>query len=163
LTGNVELRGSLLQEHLAAAKRVVVALCTIGERLENEVSNAMATDPPYGLALDGYGSAAVEVLANAACKHFEQESEIEGLQTTIPLSPGMVGWPLEDGQAQIFSILDASSIGVSLAPSSIMRPKKTLSFVVGEGHDLATGETACAYCNMRDTCRYQDHYAQEAI
>ncbi len=121
----------------------------------------LAEDPPYGLALDGYGSAAVEVLANAACYQFEQQAEAKGMQTTIPLSPGMIGWPLEEGQAQIFSILDASEIGVSLAPSSIMRPKKTLSFVVGEGHDLAIVETACAYCSMRETCRYQDHYAQE--
>lgn len=161
LRGNFELRGPLIQDHLAAVKRVIIVLCTIGERLENAASKAIATDPPYGLALDGYGSAAVEALANAACKHFEQEAETEGMQTTIPLSPGMVGWPLEEGQALIFNILDASAIGVSLAPSSIMHPKKTLSFVVGEGYDITSGETACAYCNMRETCRYQDHYAQE--
>jgi hypothetical protein len=56
------------------------------------------------LALDGVGSAAVEMLAIQACNYFEEKAKIDGLFTSMPLNPGMVGWPVDMGQPQIFSL-----------------------------------------------------------
>lgn len=157
LEGGAELQGKLLIQHLAPAQEVLLILCTVGAELENEISRVMSKDMVYGLALDGLGSAGVEALANAGCRRFELEALSASLETSIPLSPGMLEWSVEQGQPQIFNLLEAEDIGVHLTPSSVMVPRKTLSMVIGIGESMVSG-TACEYCTMRDVCRYQDHY-----
>ena len=134
-------------------------LCTVGETLERRASELSSEDLVYALALDGVGSAGVEALANAACNHFERQASGEDLQTTIPLSPGMIGWPVEQGQPQIFSLLDPSEVGVHLTPAMLMLPRKSLTFVLGIGRQVIEAGRTCDYCSLHDTCRYQDHYA----
>lgn len=159
LAGGFSLIGPLIAQHLAPAKQVVVILCTIGDALENYLSEVMITDPPYGLALDGLGSAAVETLATDACNYFGDRAAAEGMERTIPFNPGMIGWPVEEGQKQIFNIFHDHEIDIKLTSSSMMIPRKSISLVLGFGADLTSTDRACDFCNMRETCRYQDHYA----
>jgi len=158
LEGGGELRSKLLVEHLAPASKVILILCTIGSDLEEKISQVMKTDLVYALALDGLGSAGVEALANAACRQFEVEAEGKCLEATIPLSPGMIDWSVEEGQPQIFDLLPAEEIGVQLTSSWVMVPRKSLSMVMGIGEQLTQSGTTCDYCSMAETCRYQDHY-----
>jgi hypothetical protein len=159
LEGGGQLIGKLIGEHLAAAEHVTVVVCTIGEAIDTLLAQVMDDDPVHGLALDGLGSAAVEALAAAACRRVEAIAGERGQQVSIPLSPGMVGWPVVEGQSQIFSLMDVSEAGVSLTSSGMMIPRKSLTMVLGIGaHVLAAG-TACDYCSLHETCRYQDHYA----
>ncbi len=153
------LKGSLVSQHLLPAERVVVILCTIGPHLEQYAAEVMAADMVAGLALEGVGSAAVEALANLACNYFEAQALQDGLKTTMPLSPGMIGWPVEDGQPQIFKVLDGTAVGVTLTPSYMMIPRKSLTMVVGAGRDLALKGSTCDYCSLRETCLYKEHYA----
>jgi hypothetical protein len=155
LAGGGVLGGPLVSRHLASASEVVVAVCTIGPGLENRAAQVMSSNAQYGLALDGVGSAATEVLAACACQYFESLAGSEGLETTIPLNPGMVGWPTSEGQQQIFCLLPASEIGLTLTSSGMMIPQKSLSLVIGLGSGLDVGGEPCDYCNMRDRCRYR--------
>ncbi len=158
LEGNGQLSGKLVAQHLAKARKVYVLLCTIGSSLEKYASEMWSSSATYSLALDGVGSAAVEALANAACRNLEVLAQEHGWQTSIPLSPGMVDWPVVEGQPQIFRLLEGEDIPVQLSPGSMMIPSKSLSMVVGAGADLSTSGRACDYCNLREVCRYQDHY-----
>ena len=158
LAGGATLIGRLIGQHLASAEQVVVILCTIGDALENHVSEIIKTDPSYGLALDGFGSAAVEILATDACNYFGEQAGAEGMDRTIPFNPGMVGWPVEEGQMQIFNIFNDHEIDIKLTSSGMMIPRKSISMVLGLGADLTSTGRACDYCNMRETCSYQDHY-----
>lgn len=155
---NGTLRGTLIAQHLAGANQIVTLVCTIGPALSERVAQLTGNNILYALALDGVGSAAVEALANAACRHFEDQAAARGWQTTIPLSPGMVGWPVDEGQPQIFALVDATEVGVSLSEGKVMFPLKSLSMVLGMGSALQAGGRPCDYCTMRETCRYQDHY-----
>jgi hypothetical protein len=157
LEGKGRLSGGLLAEHMGGAQEAIIVLCTVGEALERRAANASKEDAVYGLALDGVGSAGVEALANAACALFEDEATKEDCQITIPLSPGMVGWPVEQGQPQIFDLLDAGEIGVRLTESMMMVPRKSLTFVLGIGKELMAGGRICDYCSLKETCRYRDH------
>jgi hypothetical protein len=152
------LSGKLIVEHLAPARQVILMLCTVGEALEAHANRVSQDDLVYGLAMDGVGSAAVEALANAACKHFEDRAMELGEQSSIPLSPGMVGWPVDVGQPEIFEILKPAQVGVRLTKYGLMVPRKSLSMVLGLGKVMKTGGRTCDYCAMRETCRYQDHY-----
>ena len=158
LEGGARLTGTLISQHLGAAKQIVGILCTIGSRLEEKVSEVMGEDPAYGLALDGFGSAAVESLANASCYHFETQVTEEEYRASIPLSPGMVGWPVEVGQREIFDILGDDNAGVRLTSSSMMIPRKSLTMVIGFGPEVGNEGHPCDYCSMRETCQYKDHY-----
>jgi hypothetical protein len=133
-------------------------LCTVGEDLETHAGAVSRDDIVYGLALDGVGSAAVEALANAACKHFEDQAQENGLQSSIPISPGMVGWSVDVGQPEIFTILEPEQINVSLTEYGLMMPRKSLTMVLGFGQTMQTDGRTCDFCAMRETCRYQDHY-----
>jgi hypothetical protein len=158
LHGGHRLQGQLLAQHLGGASEVILLLCTIGAALENYASEISKEDMPYGLSLDGFGSAAVETLANAACAYFDEGVQTAGLQTSIPLSPGMLGWSVEQGQPQIFSILNPAEIGVHLTSSLVMIPRKSLAFILGIGDQMLESASACEFCSLKETCRYQDHY-----
>jgi hypothetical protein len=40
-----------------------------------------------------------------------------------------------------------------------MVPRKSLTMVMGIGAELQSAGKTCDFCAMRETCRYQDHYA----
>jgi len=159
LKGGQYLESKLLVQHLAAAKTLCIVLCTIGEALEERVSRIWESNMVYALALDGVGSAAVEALANAACQYFEKQAADKWLQASIPFSPGMVDWSVAEGQPQLFRLLGEAGSVVRLTSSYIMVPRKSLTMIMGIGAEMKSAGRACDYCALRETCRYQDHYA----
>jgi len=158
LKGGKQISGPLVSGHLAGSKEVKAVVCTVGSKIDQYASRVMADDIVLGLAIDGVGSAAVEALANLICSAVELEAEKRGFQSTIPLSPGMIGWGVEEGQPIIFDLLDPSQIGVELTPHNLMMPRKTLSMIMGVGPGLHSGQRLCDFCAMRETCRYQEQY-----
>jgi len=159
LAGGALLAGPLLAQHMAPAQQMILMICTIGGALEQRVALGMDRDPAYALALDGFGSAAAEALGVAACTRFEEQAAREGMHTSVPLSPGMIGWPVEVGQLQIFSLLDAEAISVTLTDSAMIVPRKSTSIVLGLSRTPFSEGRTCDFCALRETCRYQDHYA----
>jgi len=158
LENGKRLSGPLIAEHLYSADYVVLIMCTIGDSLEEYTSKVIKKEISLGLALDGVGSAAVEALANSVCNYFEREAAQDGYQSSIPLSPGMIGWEVNEGQPEIFEILDNTEINVHLNPNYIMTPRKTLTMVMGFGKEMKKSGKTCDYCMMAETCKYRDHY-----
>ncbi len=155
LSGGESLKGRFISENLGRAREVFIILCTIGRALERRVSEITEVNMVDGLALDGVGSAAVEALANITCRYFENKASEAGLQSSMPFHPGMEGWPVEDGQPQIFNLLDGEEIGVKLTSSCMMIPQKSLTMVIGIGPDMYKRGSACDYCSMKETCPYR--------
>lgn len=154
LENEAVLTGPLVTRQLGRAQRVVAAVCTIGSELENAVSRLFGEDPLYALALDGLGNAAVEILAQQVCARIGEQAQVEGLSASTPLSPGSPEWPVEVGQPQIFALLDPSKAGITLTSGGMMVPKKSISFVVGIGPEMALTDT-CEVCSLKETCRYR--------
>jgi len=160
--GKGYLSGELIAQHLAHSQAIIVMVCTIGDELDNMVSSLFKVNPVLAVALDGYGSAAVEKLSLLACNYFEKMAQKEGLFSTMPLNPGMIGWPLEVGQSEIFVLVESEDINVTLTESLMMVPNKSLSMVIGLGADKSDNSSSCDYCNLKGVCRYQDHYAKQS-
>jgi hypothetical protein len=152
LAGGKTLTGPLAARHLAGAERVAAVVCTIGPALEEYA--ASLNDLALALALDGLGNAAVGVLAQQVCGRLAERAQVEGLTTSAPLSPGEPEWPVEVGQPQIFGLLDPSRVGITLTSGGMMIPKKSISFVVGIGPEMAQTDL-CELCNLRERCRYR--------
>lgn len=156
LGNGASLVGQGIAQHLAPATEIVVVVCTIGPVLDERSSAVMGQDVVRGLALYGVGSAAVEALGNAVCRRVDTEAAERDVRTTIPLSPGMIGWSVEEGQPQIFQLVDGDRIGVALNPGGVMTPLKSLSMVIGLGRNVADQGRTCDYCAMKETCRHRD-------
>ncbi len=155
LSGGGKLKGLLVWEHLASASDVIVAVATVGTELEERAASEMQANLLYGLTLDAVGSAAVERLGNMICAYFDKFAKPENLQTSMPINPGMLGWSLQEGQNQIFSLLDAKEIDIQLHPSGIMSPRKSLSMLIGLGANLSDDGEPCDYCAMKERCRHR--------
>ncbi len=159
LEGNVVLHGAILPSVLGEAKEVAVAVCTVGPRLEGKVTDYFnGGESLRGLLLDGIGSAAVNTLSFELCQLMSAEASLRGYQASSPLGPGGPNFPLSE-QWQLFELVPAEEIGVSLTSSGVMVPRKSLSMVIGMGPQMRnwTKVESCAHCNLRETCRYRLH------
>ncbi len=153
--------GELVAQHLGSAEKVVVMVTTAGKAIGDFAGRMMAKEPVLGLALDGVGSALVEKVSNLTVVMFEEQAMNEGMQVSVPLSPGMLGWDVTVGQPEIFKALDTSPIGVSLTERGLMVPYKSVTTLLGMGKEIKTGGVTCDFCAMRETCNYQSHYIEK--
>jgi len=157
LEGNLVVPGPLLPSLLPEAKELAVVVCTIGPKLEKQVTDYInGGEPLRGMLLDGIGSAAVDSLSREVCKFITGEASSRGYQASSPISPGMPGLPITE-QWQLFKLVPAREIGVSLTSSGIMVPLKSASMVIGIGPKMTTWTRAevCARCSLRKTCPYR--------
>jgi len=100
-------------------------------------------------------SAAVHALSVAVCDAIERQAAAAGLQTGLPLSPGMKGWAVDPGQHEIFSLIDPAEVGVTVMPTLEMHPLKSVTVVIGVGAEIAIKGAICDYCPLDDTCRHK--------
>ena len=157
LEGNAALHDSLLPSLLLEAKELAVVVYTIGPKLEKEVTDYFRKKEPLrGLLLDGIGSAAMDSLTQEVCKLMAHEALSRGYQASSPLSPGAPDFSISK-QWQLFKLVPAEEIGVSLTPSGMMVPCKSVSMVVGMGLNMPTWTQAeiCAHCSLQKTCPYK--------
>jgi hypothetical protein len=156
LENNALLHGSLLTSVLSSAKELALAVCTIGPKLEERVTECFESDEPLrGVLLDGIGSAAMDALTQEVCRFMVHKVSSQGHQASSPLYPGMRGFPISE-QWQLFQLVPAAAIGVSLTSLGVMVPRKSVSMVIGIGPRMVnwTQAEACARCNLKKTCAY---------
>jgi len=135
------------------SERSVLAVCTIGGRLEEESLKFMKEgDLSLGVILDAIASHAAEQTASFVNEAILEDirDETKDMQITNRFSPGYCVWTIEEGQELIFSLLSTESIGVELSKSKMMIPRKSVSFAIniGEHVDSELGVKECENCNL---------------
>jgi hypothetical protein len=138
-----------------AATELVVGLVTVGAEVEAAAEEATRRgEPTRALLLDTAGSAAAEEAADrigAVIVGLPEDAD----RRVIPcrFSPGYGDWSLQD-QPKLFALLP-QELGVTLLPSMMMVPRKSVSFAMwlGAAPGRASGH-GCARCPL-DTCRYR--------
>jgi len=153
LAGSPPIHGPIAG-FLQPARRVAVFVVTIGEEIEQLVMRNMAAGRTLdGYILDAIGSATADAAADALADHLLWTEAAPNEAVTPPFSPGYCGFDL-DHQELLFSILDASAIGVSLLPTMIMQPMKSVSGLLGIGDacDVMEHGVPCESCDLPD-CR----------
>lgn len=155
LSGGGKLAGDLMPKILDSAEKVVVALCTIGSRFEKPIADSFKNDMVYGLALNGVAAAATLLLSDEVARYYKDRADRDGLKTTLALNPGMIGWPVKEGQKQIFALLTPEEIGVSLTSNSFLNPENSLTMVMGIGRNVVSRGNSCTFCTMQKNCKYQ--------
>lgn len=152
------------------ASGLVLGLVTAGAAIVEAASNRMALGDATGaLILDACGSAAAEEAADRISAAIiaalggiaGDESPGEGVApdraaaVSCRISPGYGKWPLTS-QPALFARLPHREIGVHLAHSLLMVPRKSVSFAMWLGADARplAGLAGCARCEL-ESCRHR--------
>jgi hypothetical protein len=135
--GGVTITGDI-GEFLAGANRIAVFMVTVGSEITRRAeARCRAGDALAGLALDAIGSWAAEATAEALMAQLTSQLG-PGDSFTLRYSPGYCGMELTQ-QRTLFRLAPADAAGISLLPSLLMQPLKSISGIVGLGPRDAVG------------------------
>lgn len=147
---------ALPAEPPADLRMVAFVVCTIGERIDREITAVASRRTGLdGLLLHGAALALLEALARSAWQHLADTVGTQGLFAGPRLEPGCQQLPLAR-QTALFGRVDATDIGVTLNDSLLMTPLRSLSFVVpiSAVRPALSGENKCLACTMTE-CRFR--------
>ena len=143
---------------VGGASQLIAAVCTIGPAADHRVQAYQKEKQLIkAMMLSDLASWAVDSVRQDLCHWLEQEAHKQGRRVSTSLSPGKSVWSVKD-QAVIFSLLDTDQIGVSLKPSMMMDPIKSLSLIMGTGTQPmgVEGGSNCDFCTLKERCKYRE-------
>jgi hypothetical protein len=142
--------GPIIVSQIGSAQSAALFLCTAGPRLEAWSKRLIAEGEfAKGYMADAAASEAVEAAVDKIQNHLAESLLPSGNRITNRFSPGYCGWPVSDQHA-LFSLLPEGFCGVSLTPSSLMVPIKSVSGLIGIGTSVKFDPYPCRYCDMKD-------------
>ena len=99
--------------------------------------------------IDAIGSETAELTADLLEDKIKNLAEPYNLNITNRYSPGYCSWNVSE-QQKLFSLLPENFCGISLKPSGLMIPLKSISGVIGIGSDVTRIEYLCSICSMEN-------------
>lgn len=146
------LVGTSMQRHMRGARKVGVLAVTIGMGVERELERLSLTDRLGQVLFDAAATTMVERAADAAEATLVGMAAREGLYTNFRFSPGYGDMPMQT-QHVLLDALDARRLGITLSPTLLMTPTKSVTAVVGM-FDAPQPSThaSCADCFCRAFC-----------
>lgn len=161
--GGVEFEvGKIISTQLRKATAALLFVCTIGDGLENYARSLMqGGDYVTGFVADMIASEAVEAAMDVIQNDLEEKYQQQGLRLTNRYSPGYCGWHVSE-QQKLFSLLPPQFCGITLTPSSLMVPIKSVSGVIGAGAEVRKVDYTCRFCDMKE-CVYRRKYEKAAV
>ena len=127
---------------------------TVGEPVSNKIQELFReNDPATACILDGIASERTETAATLLAAEFgdflRNAGRLNPDGVVLPYSPGYCGWHIT-GQRKLFANLAPEDIGISLSPSCLMSPIKSVSGVLAAGapviHDFDNEFDFCLDC-----------------
>lgn len=130
-----------------SAIKIGLAICTIGPALPDLTEKYMREGRlSDGVILDAIGSVAADQLSDIINEKIIEDTKELGLVPSMRYSPGYCDMGVED-QNLIFDRID--NVGVTLTPSKMMVPVKSVSFAINLGEKYVN---RCRNCEKRDNC-----------
>jgi hypothetical protein len=133
------------------AREIVLFALTIGKEVTEKISG-LFLDDDLALAgvLDATASAGAETAADRVEAHYQGRRVNTEMKNNTPdiyrFAPGYCGWHIT-GQKKLFRFLGPEKIGITLLPSYMMSPLKSLSGVI-----IVT-EKSSAFDNAYNVCK----------
>jgi hypothetical protein len=140
---------------LAEARLALLAVASIGDDLDQEVHRLQKDGQVWeSYCLDSVGVTGLGEVSRKARRMAEAEAAARGWGVGAALAPGSLeGWPVT-GQAELLSLVDLASVGLSLNQAGVIVPFKSSSTLIGLGPDYAARRvgSVCEYCQRAATC-----------
>ncbi|MBQ6496507.1 MAG: methionine synthase [Firmicutes bacterium] len=167
---DVATEGFAITKHLEGCDRVAVLAMTIGGEADALIRRYEVSNMAMALIIDAGASALTEQMADEAERVMIEEikakrdAQADAVQTaagtavkplyfTPRFSPGYGDYPIQY-QREILAYVDAArKIGITLTPSNMMMPSKSITALVGLADHPVTGRLAtCGECVLREKC-----------
>lgn len=142
--------GRIVTRQVRQAEAFCIFVCTAG----TEYQELMERLTEEGDMVRLYIAHAIgSVIAERCADNMEQvlQRQIEKLswRRTNRFSPGYCGWNVSE-QRMLFPLFHGHTAGVTLTPSSLMMPIKSVSGIIGLGRDVKYLEYTCGLCDYKD-------------
>lgn len=145
----------IVSKQLKKIENLALFACTAGPEIGIYSKELMHEgDFIKGYIADVIGSEMVESAMDKIQDDLEQKMEARGLHITDRYSPGYCGWSVGE-QHKLFSFLPENFCGISLTPSSLMMPIKSVSGIIGIGAEVRRKGYVCNMCDMVN-CIYRE-------
>jgi len=160
--GNNDLE-TPLEEICPQATRLALFAGTLGGALSAEIQRLFDVENlALAVMLDGAASEGAERLVGLLERSFSADNDRHS-SAVLAYSPGYCGWHVT-GQKRLFSALAPEEIGITLNPSCLMTPIKSISGVLVAGpadiHEFDDNFQCCGSCATRE-CRARIARIQE--
>ncbi len=146
------MEGNSIRKHLAGAERIVFLAATIGDAVEDAVTRPFAAGSyAHSVLLDAAATTAVEQTCDACEAMLRPQFAKEGFTMRWRFSPGYGDWDIH-AQPELLRLSHADAIGISLTESLMLRPRKSVTAVIGlvRGGDDKELPKGCAVCSKLD-------------
>jgi cobalamin-dependent methionine synthase I len=108
-----------------------------------------------GIAADLVASLIAESVARLLHSSISELADREGTRTTNRYSPGYCSWSVGE-QQKLFKQFPEGFCGITLSPSSLMAPIKSVSGIIGLGNHVSYREYDCDACQVKH-CAARNH------
>ena len=152
----LSLTGEDMEKHLAHCQQVLLLAVTLGAPLDMLIRRTEAVDMARAVVLDAAATVAVEEAAQQAEEEMRRTLASSGLYLTGRYSPGYGDYPISV-QKELLRLTDAGrKIGLTVTPSHIMTPRKSITAVLGVATIPVKGHLAgCGHCVLQKTCLFR--------
>lgn len=148
--------GSIISNQLKQSTSIAVFLSSIGPSMERWSSQLMSEgDMMKGYIIDAIASDVVGRASEWLERQIASHVKPRGWRVTNAYSPGYCDWSVSDQHA-LFSLFPEKFCNVTLTPSSLMVPIKSLSGIMGLGPVVKRGAFQCSICDLKDCFRRRD-------
>jgi len=146
--------GKIVWSQLKKSESVAVFLCTAGEKISDLSRKYMyKKDFLKGYIYDIAGSEIVEAAADIMQEKLSVAVGNENKSVTNRFSPGYCGWNVSE-QHKLFRLIPENFCGIKLTGSALMDPIKSVSGVIGIGHNVKFRPYTCNICDDKN-CIYR--------
>ncbi|MBW2561223.1 MAG: hypothetical protein JRE40_10280 [Deltaproteobacteria bacterium] len=153
LQGGTVLKSSKLARALRGCHDLLCFIATIGPGVDDNIRRFMSQNRLTDMyALDIIGSTAIEDVVDTFHATMSDTLRKEGNDVSLRFSPGYCDWSVIE-QKELFAMVDPARIDVTLLPSFLMLPRKSISGVFGIGADIQRPPyNPCSHCG-KHSCK----------
>ena len=129
---------------------------TVGPQFDIWSKETFASgDPLAGYMIDLLGSEIAESIADWLENRIVNYAAEQGMKCSNRYSPGYCGWSVAE-QHKLFKFLPKDFCWIRLTESSLMKPHKSVSAIIGISSDIKRRDYPCDVCNVEHCYKNRD-------
>lgn len=140
--------GRIILSQLKDSEALCYFVATAGQAFEDFQHRLMSEGDMVRVYLaNEIGSMIAERTADLMEELLQAQISPKGLSRTNRFSPGYCGWHVKE-QPLLFDLFAPEPCGIHLTDSCLMIPIKSVSGVIGIGHEVKRRDYTCGLCNL---------------
>lgn len=154
--------GRIILSQLRGSEALCYFVATAGREFEEYQRQLMTQGDMVRVYLaNEIGSMIAERTADKMEELLQAQLSPKGLSRTNRFSPGYCGWHVRE-QPLLFGLFPPEPCGIQLTDSCLMLPIKSVSGVIGIGHQVKRLDYSCGICKLESCYKRRTHLPNTA-